>query len=118
KLQTMITGTEVGEIDPGSLGTLNQQLSAGDRQGAINTMVTEMGFTQDRAQVVADQAGSLYSTVQQLPSGQEAAEATVSGLTWASWFIFGGVFLSMLLSIAGGWAGSRTLVKRRALIVR
>ena len=118
QLQTMITGTEGGEIDPGSLGTLNQQLSAGDRQGAINTMVTEMGFTPDRAQVVADQAVSLYSTAQQLPSGQEAAEATVSGLTRASWFIFGGVFLSMLLSIAGGWAGSRTVVKRRAMKVR
>lgn len=118
KLQTMITGTEGGEIDPGSLGTLNQQLSAGDSQGAINTMVTEMGFTPDRAQAIADQAGSLYSTVQQLPSGQETAEAAVSGLTRASWFIFGGVFLSMLLSIAGGWAGSRTVVKRRALIMR
>ena len=118
RLQMMITGTAGGEIDPGSLGTLNQQLSTGDRQGAINTMVTEMGFTQERAQVVADQAVSLYSTVQQLPSGQETAEAAVSGLTRASWFIFGGVFLSMLMSIVGGWAGSRTVVKRRELIVR
>lgn len=118
QLQTMITGTEGGEIDRGALATLNEQLSAGDRQGAINTMVTGMGFTQDRAEAIADQSASLYSAVQQLPSGQEAAEATVTGLTRASWFIFGGVFLSMLLSIAGGWAGSRTVDKRRALIVR
>lgn len=117
-LQTMITGTKGGEIDQVSLGTLNQQLSSGDRQGAINTMVTEMGFTQDRAQVIADQAASLYSTVQQLPSGQEAAQATVSGLTLASWFIFAGVLLSMLLSIAGGWAGSLAVGKRRTLIER
>lgn len=79
-------------------------------------MVAEMGFTQERAQTVAEQAAPLYSSVQQLPSGEEMASSTVSGLTRASWFIFGGLLLSMLLSIAGGWAGSRSVIKRRTLI--
>ncbi len=117
RLQSLITGSAGGgEVSRESLDTLNQQLSAGDRQGAVNTMVSEMGFTQDRAETVADQAIPLYSSAQQLPSGQEVASTAVSGLTRASWFIFAGVLLSMLLSIFGGWAGSRSVVKRRVPI--
>ncbi|MFA5516047.1 MAG: hypothetical protein WDA20_07130 [Desulfuromonadales bacterium] len=116
QLETMITGAQGGDISQESLGTLNQQLSAGDRQGAMDTLVTEMGFTQDRAQTVVDQAMPLYSSAQQIPSGQEVASSTVSGLTQASWFIFAGVLLSMLLSIGGGYVGARTVAKRRTLL--
>ena len=116
QLEVLITGKPGGNISQQDLSALDQQLSAGNRQGAINVLVTQMGFTQDRAQLLVDQALPIYSAVQQLPSGENVVASTVSGLTTASWYIFGAVLLSMLLSIAGGWLGSRTVVRRRVPI--
>jgi hypothetical protein len=114
QLESLITGTPEGaEITTESLNNLQQQLSAGDREGAMNVMVNEMGFAPERAETLVDQAMSLTATAQQLPSGEEVASTAVSGLTRASWFLFGGLLLSMILGIAGGMAGSLRVVKRR-----
>jgi hypothetical protein len=112
QLETMITGSPGVEVTPEALSSLQQQLSAGDREGAINTMVTEMGFTRDRAEPIVDQGMALLGAAQQV-EGQEVAAAAVEGLSRAAWFIFAGLFLSLLLGVAGGWVGAQSTVKRR-----
>ncbi len=110
-LGALITGTPGVEVSPEALGTLQEQLGAGDREGAIGTMVA-MGFTRERAEPLVDQGMALIGATQQI-EGQEVAAAAVEGLTRAAWFIFAGLLLSMALGIVGGWAGAQSSVKRR-----
>lgn len=117
-LESLIGGSAGGaDISRQSLDNLQQQLSAGNRQGAIDVMVNEMGFSPDRAATVADQAMQLQGVAQQLPSGQEVASAAVSGLTAASWWLFAGILLSLILGVFGGATGARGAAKRRTALV-
>lgn len=116
-LQSLLGGAGGTNISRESLETVRQQLSAGDRQGAIDTMVNQMGIAPDRAQTIADQGMKLQGAAQQLPSGEEVASKAVTGLTVASWWLFAGILLSLILGVAGGATGARGSAKRRSALV-
>jgi hypothetical protein len=113
-LETLLKGAGGGNITPESMTTLQQQLSAGDRNGAINTMVSDMGFTRDRATTLVDKGMALYGQAPE--KAREIATSAVSGLTAASWSLFIGLLLSLGLSILGGILGSRSALTRRTAL--
>lgn len=115
QLATLLKGSAGGgDISQKSIRNLQQQLQSGDRDGAINVMVNQMGFTQDRAEQMVDKGMALFGSTQNLPEkGQQAASSAVSGLSKISWSLFIGVLLSMALSLVGGAIGSKATVKRR-----
>lgn len=103
-----------GNISSESMSALQQRLAAGDRAGAIDVMVNQMGFSQERANQVADQGMALFGAAQQLPQqARQVASTAVSGMTMASWSLFAGVLLSMALGIWGGAIGARATSRRR-----
>lgn len=111
QLMQIITGTPgAPEVDQQALSVLQDRLSAGDRGGAIDVMVNQMGFSQERATQVVDQAMPLFSgggeTVEQ------AAETTTTALTAASWWLFATFIISLALGVWGGAIGSRGTSKR------
>lgn len=108
QLAGMITGSGEGQVNAETLSSLQQALSAGDRDRAMNIMVNNMGFTPERAQQTVDRAMPLFS--QQNVRG--AAEQTTEALTAASWWLFIGLLLSLALGIAGGAAGVRATTNR------
>lgn len=111
QLQSLIAGTEGAEINPDDMAAVQDRLQAGDRQGAVDIMVNRMGFTEERANQVADRGMSLVGpgAGQQL---REAAGATVSALTAASWWLFVGLLLSLVVGLWGGLVGARAIGKR------
>lgn len=107
-------GGEGGKITPESLQAVQKNLQAGDREGAINVMVNQMGFSRERATGMVDQGLSMFGSAQQLPQqAKGAASAAVSSLARASWGLFFGVLLSLALGVAGGAIGSRATIRRR-----
>jgi hypothetical protein len=103
-----------GEISQKSLTALQKRLAAGDRDGAVDVMVSRMGFSQKRAEQVVDRGEALFGSGQNMPQqARGAAASAVSGLSKASWGLFIALLLSMILGITGGALGSRTAVKRR-----
>ncbi len=110
-LGSLLKGTDnpdAGRISTESLAEVQRLLRAGDRQGAIDVMVKQMGFSQERANQVATQATALLgkATPQQ---ARQTADQSVSTLAKASWWLFFGILLSMVLGIAGGAAGVKSL---------
>jgi hypothetical protein len=87
-------------------------MQAGDREGAIGVLVGEMGFTRDRAEAVVDRGMSIMGSAQQ-GEGQEVATTAVEGLSRASWFLFAGVLLSLIVAIGGGFLGAKAIGIRR-----
>jgi len=118
QLESLLKGSSgKGDISKESVATLQQRLSSGDREGAVNVMVSDMGFTQDRAESMVNQGMALFGSARNLPEqARGAASSAVSGLTKVSWGLFGGVLLSMALGIAGGAVGSKAAIKRRSPI--
>jgi hypothetical protein len=112
QLQQLITGSPGGQISGESLGNLQQQMQAGNREGAIGVLVGEMGFTRDRAEAVVDQGMPLMGPGQQ-GEGQQVAATAVEGLTRASWFLFAAVLLSLIVSLGGGFLGAKAIRARR-----
>jgi hypothetical protein len=112
-LQALLGGANV---DQQSLSALQDRISAGDRQGAVDVMVNQMGMDTGRANTVADQAMKAQGALQQLPPGEDIASAAVSGLTRASWWLFAGTLLSMILGVVGGFVGAKAVGKRRHIL--
>lgn len=114
QLETLIKGdANDGTITPEALRQVQDRLQAGDRAGAINLMVNEMGFTQERANQVADQGLLLFGQSGQVSQqAREAASETVNTLAAASWWLFFGILLSMALGIWGGAVGVRSTSHR------
>jgi hypothetical protein len=112
QLEELITGSPGAEVSGESLSNLQQQMQAGNREGAIGVLVGEMGFTRDRAELVVDQGMGIMGTLGQI-EGQEVAGAAVEGLTRASWFLFIGILLSLIVAIGGGYLGAKAIVARR-----
>lgn len=108
RLSGIITGSGGGQVSAETLSSLNQALSAGDRDRAVNIMVNNMGFTPERAQQAVDQAMPLFSG----QGVRGAAEQATGALTAASWWLFIGLLLSLALGIAGGAAGVRATTNR------
>lgn len=111
QLESIIAGREGGDISAGDLNTLQQQLRQGNRQAAIDHMVTQMGFTQQRANQVADMAGPLFSG-QLSGEAQQALRGTANTLSSASWWLFIGLALSLLAALFGGRHGVKAYSNR------
>lgn len=111
QLQTMITGTEGGEISGEDMNVVQQRLQAGDRQGAIDHMVNEMGFTQQRANQVVDTAAPLF-TGQLGQEAEQAATTAVDAMAAASWWLFIGLALSLVVALIGGMMGVKAYANR------
>lgn len=103
-----IISQQGGQVDAQSLQALQQALSAGDRQGAINVMVNQMGFEQQTAAQVVERIAPLMSSQNLQQTATQATEA----LTAASWWLFIGLLLSLALGIAGGATGVRANANR------
>lgn len=118
KLESMITGRGGANISRESMEKLQQELKAGNRDGAVSVMVNDMGFTRDRAATMADQGMGLFKAGQQaaaqLPAqAEEVATKAVSGAKTATWILFAAVLLSMGVGIGGGAVGAKASARRR-----
>lgn len=107
QLQAIVTQGG-GRVDAQSLQSLQQALSAGDREAAIDILVNRMGFEPQTAAQVVDRVTPLMSPQNVQQTATQATEA----LTAASWWLFIGLLLSLVLGIAGGATGVRANAKR------
>lgn len=111
QLERIITGSEGGSISGTDMGAVQQRLQAGDRQGAVDYMTNQMGFTQERANQVADLASPLFGG-ELGQQAQQAASTTVSALTAASWWLFVALALSLVAALFGGRTGIKAQSNR------
>lgn len=120
ELEKLLKGTSRGgNVSPESLRALQRELQAGNRDGAVNVMVNQMGFSQERANTLVDQGMALFGTASQAPEkARQAASTAVSGLAKASWGLFIGVLLSLALGVVGGAIGSRATIRRSGAVLR
>lgn len=108
QLAARITGSGGGQVNAQSLSALQQALSSGNRDQAINIMVQDMGFTQERATQLADNAGPMLSE----QNVRETADKATNVLAATSWWLFIGLLVSLALGITGGAAGTRAAGNR------
>ncbi|MCK9531915.1 MAG: hypothetical protein M0R77_15340 [Gammaproteobacteria bacterium] len=110
QLQSIITGTEGGEISGEDMSAIQSRLQAGDRNGAVDYMVNQMGFTEQRATTVVDNLMPVVG-----PGGQGAggaAQTAVNALSAASWWLFAAIVLSLIVGVWGGLMGVRATSDR------
>ncbi|MEO5702972.1 MAG: hypothetical protein ABIQ54_03700 [Gammaproteobacteria bacterium] len=110
--------TAVGSLLGGTFNVLDQGLQ-GAAQGAVSQAaapdvnVAQAGQQlRDKAAGVVDQATALIQGDQVPAQARNVADDAVSALAQASWWLFAGILLSMLLGIAGGAAGIRAASPR------
>lgn len=106
RLASIITGSTEANVTPESLASVKEHLAANDRDAAVGVMVNEMGFTQERANQIANQLQPLFG-----PQGEQnvrdATEQATNVLSAASWWLFIGLLLSLGLGLLGGLMGAR-----------
>jgi hypothetical protein len=122
KLESLISGGGGVNVNRESVERLQKQLQAGDRDGAVSTMVNEMGISQDHAAGMVDQGMSLAASARQasaqLPEkAKEVAATAVSGAKKATWGLFAAILLSMAVSLGGGAVGAKAAAKRRTPLI-
>lgn len=111
QLAGTISGSGQGAVNAQSLSALQQAMTAGDRDGAIDIMVSQMGFDPERAAQVVDRTMPLLGPgAEQTARG--AAEQATNVAAAASWWLFMGLLLSLALGIAGGALGVRATGRR------
>ncbi len=105
---TALLNRQLGtNVNPDSMRTLQQYISSGRRDQAIDYMSTNMGVQRDRASTVVDQALILSGSPEQAsPQGRAAADRAIKGASTAAWVVFGAVALSLVLSFIGGALGA------------
>lgn len=111
QLAGAIAGNGEGTVNTQTLSALQQAMSVGDRDGAIDIMVSQMGFDPDRAAQTVDRTMPLLGP----NAGQNArgaAQQATHIATAASWWLFLGLLISLALGIAGGAAGVRANGRR------
>jgi hypothetical protein len=111
RIESLITGGQGGDISPENIGQVRDYLSRGDRNGAVQYMTSQMGFTQERANQVADQMMPLVGPGSE-QRRQDIAEGAVSTLSAASWWLFVGILLALVLGVWGGLVGARATSDR------
>ncbi|MBI3897092.1 MAG: hypothetical protein HY308_02215 [Gammaproteobacteria bacterium] len=99
-----------GQVNPESLNAVRKAISSGNREQAIKVLVNDMGVAPDQAEQVVDRMTPLLS---QQGARETAAKAT-DALTAASWWLFIGLLLSLVLGVSGGATGVRATGKRLA----
>jgi hypothetical protein len=98
QLQQLITGSPGGaDVSADDLAALREQMTAQNRTGAVEVMVNRMGFSEQRANQVADQLMPLFAQPEQ----------AAAGLTAASWWLFFTLLIALVLGVWGGGLGTR-----------
>lgn len=110
QIASRITGAGEGQINAQSLSAAQQALASGNREEAINIMVQDMGFTQERATQIADSMTPMLSQ----QNVRETADKATNVLAATSWWLFLGLLLSLALGILGGATGVRAASNRLA----
>lgn len=111
QLAGAIAGNGQGTVNTQTLSALQQAMSVGDRDAAIDILVSQMGFEPDRAAQTVDRTMPLLGpTAGQ--TARNAAEQATGVATAASWWLFLGLLISLALGIAGGAAGVRANGRR------
>lgn len=105
---TSLINRQMGtNVSPESLRTLQEHISAGRRDQAIDYMSSTMGVQRDRAAGIVDQALILSGSPEQAsPAGREAANRALQRAGTTAWIAFGAVALSLLVSLIGGAIGA------------
>lgn len=94
-------------ISPRDMRTVQEHISAGRRDQAIDYMSSTMGVQRDRASTIVDQALILSGSPEQAsPEGRVAVDRAVKNASTAAWTVFGTVALSLALSFLGGALGA------------
>lgn len=106
-LSAMITGAGGQEVDAQTLKSIQQAMTTGDRDGAVNILVEEVGLEPESATKVVDGIMPLLAQ-----NGEQVATQATEVLTATSWWLFIGLLLSLALGIAGGAAGVRAAANR------
>ncbi len=111
ELRRMMTGSANASLDAEDANLVWQRLQSGDRQGAIDHMVNQMGFSEQRATQLAETLGSV--SMEQLgEQARQSADSAVTALAAASWWLFIGLALSLLVALIGGTLGARAYADR------
>lgn len=110
--------TAVGSMLGGTFNILGQGVQ-GAAQGAVSEAASPDGSVAQAGQELREQAGQVMDQAAAIvqgndvsPQARETADNAVSALAAASWWLFAGVLLSMLLGIGGGAAGIRATSRR------
>lgn len=108
QLMSAVTQQGGADISVQSLNSLQEAISNGNREQAINIMVSDMGMERDTAAQTVDQIMPLASE----QNVQQTAQQATDVLTATSWWLFIGLLLSLVLGIVGGAAGARVNANR------
>lgn len=105
---TSLINRQMGtNLSPESLRTLQEHISAGRRDQAIDYMSSTMGVQRDRAARIVDQALILSGSPEQAsPAGRDAANRALERAGTTAWIAFGAVALSLGFSLLGGALGA------------
>lgn len=105
---TALLNRQLGtNVNAESMRTLQEYITSGRRDQAINYMSSNMGVQRDKAASVVDQALILSGSPEQAsPQGRAAADRAIKGASIAAWVVFGAVALSLVLSFIGGALGA------------
>lgn len=94
-------------VSPESLRTLQEHISAGRRDQAIDYMSSTMGMQRDRAAGIVDQALILSGAPEQAsPAGRDVANRALRRAGTTAWIAFAAVALSLMVSLVGGAMGA------------
>ena len=94
-------------VSPENLRMLQQYVAGGQRDQAVQYMVSSMQVDQGKAATIVDQALIVSGRPQQAsPGGQSQANQALGRAGMAAWTVFGAVALSLVLGIIGGLLGS------------
>lgn len=94
-------------IQPEMLEKLRQTIVAGQRDEAVEYMVTALGVEPSRAQTVVDQAMILSGSAEQASAqGKGRADQAGEAASSAAWTVFLAVALSLAMGILGGVLGA------------
>lgn len=111
QLASAITGSGQGSVNTQSLSAVQQAMAAGDREGAVNILVSQMGFAPDKAAALVDRTMPLMG-----PAGGQnmrgAADKATDAMAAASWWLVIGMLISLALGIIGGATGVRAVGRR------
>ncbi|WP_420476712.1 hypothetical protein [Noviherbaspirillum sp. ST9] len=94
-------------LDQASMQQFQQHLQAGQREPAIQLLVSKLGVDQTRASAIVDQALIITGSPQSASSqGRQTSENAVQRAGTAAWVVFLAVALALAIGIGGGALGA------------
>lgn len=96
-----------GRLDMEAMQQLQQYLQAGQRDQAVQLVISTMGVEQGRAEAIVDQALILTGSPESAsPQGRQTAESAMQDAGAAAWLVFLAVALGLAIGIGGGALGA------------